>query len=58
MNSDIAPLISLEVQAQFVGPAVRPKIATPLGVMPYAVDPKSASSLWSMTEQLLGIRFP
>jgi NAD(P)-dependent dehydrogenase (short-subunit alcohol dehydrogenase family) len=57
MNCDIAPLIPLEVQAQFVGPAVRPKIATPLGVMPYAVDPQTADRLWSAGEQLLGLKF-
>jgi NAD(P)-dependent dehydrogenase (short-subunit alcohol dehydrogenase family) len=57
MNCDIAPLISLEIQAQFTGPAVRPKIATPLGVMPYAVDPQMADRLWSVTEQLLGLTF-
>jgi hypothetical protein len=52
-NCDIAPLISLEVQAQFVGPAVRPEIATPLGVMPYAIDPGTANRLWSVSEELL-----
>jgi NAD(P)-dependent dehydrogenase (short-subunit alcohol dehydrogenase family) len=57
MNCDIAPLISLAIQAQFAGPAVRPKIATPLGVMPYAVDPQTADRLWSVSEQLLGLTF-
>ena len=28
------------------------------GVMPYAVDPKSAERLWAVSEELTGTRFP
>ncbi len=29
--------------------------ASTLGVMPYAVDPKAADRLWSLSEQLTGV---
>jgi hypothetical protein len=29
--------------------------STPLGVMPYAVDPEAADRLWTLCEQLLGL---
>jgi hypothetical protein len=55
-NCDIAPLLSKEASAlsQF-SLALRQASSTPLGVMPYAVDPEAADRLWTLSEQLLGL---
>ena len=48
-NSDIAPLVSEEIAANQFG-------SMALGVMPHAVDPQAADHLWSLSEQLLGLK--
>jgi NAD(P)-dependent dehydrogenase (short-subunit alcohol dehydrogenase family) len=52
-NCDIPPLVSPDVDK--ATPVIRP--AGSLGVMPYAVDPEAAERLWTLSEQLLGLRF-
>jgi NAD(P)-dependent dehydrogenase (short-subunit alcohol dehydrogenase family) len=59
-NCDIAPLVPEEDGAKGSndpltqhGDAIRRVGSRPLGVMPYAVDPKAADRLWSLSEQLL-----
>jgi NAD(P)-dependent dehydrogenase (short-subunit alcohol dehydrogenase family) len=49
-DCDIAPLVDVSgaVNIDFGSP--------PLGVMPYAVDPETAASLWSLSEQLIGTK--
>jgi NAD(P)-dependent dehydrogenase (short-subunit alcohol dehydrogenase family) len=47
-NCDIAPLVTEEFAANQFG-------SLALGVMPHAVDPRSADRLWKLSEQLLGL---
>jgi hypothetical protein len=56
-NSDIAPLVSKEVEARRDDPSIRRTGSPALGVMPYAVDPEAAGRLWSLSEELLDLRF-
>lgn len=52
-DCDVAPLVSEEMMKST--DAIRQVGSIPLGVMPYAVDPKAADRLWSLSEQLTGI---
>jgi hypothetical protein len=61
-NCDIAPLVPEEDEAKGSndpltqhGDEIRRVGSKPLGLMPYAVDPKAADRLWSLSEQLLGL---
>ncbi len=54
-NCDIAPLVPRKDEAQRSNYAIRQVGSRPLGVMPYAVDPKAADRLWSLSEQLTGV---
>jgi hypothetical protein len=47
-NSDIAPIVTDLIAANQFG-------SMALGVMSHAVDPDAADSLWSMSEQMLGL---
>jgi hypothetical protein len=55
-NCDIAPLLpgkdDSEAIVQF-SLALRAANSTPLGMMPYAVDPQAADRLWALSGQLL-----
>lgn len=46
-NSDIAPPVPKEDEANRSSDAIRRVGSKPLGVMPYAVDPEAADRLWS-----------
>jgi NAD(P)-dependent dehydrogenase (short-subunit alcohol dehydrogenase family) len=50
-NCDIAPLVPAAAQED---PAIKLFGSTPLGVMPYAVDPEAASRLWDLSTRLTG----
>jgi hypothetical protein len=52
-NSDIAPLVPKEAEANRSNDAVRRVGSKSLGVMPYAVDPEAADRLWRLSEQLV-----
>jgi hypothetical protein len=59
-NSDIAPLVADDARGnkgptEQQGDAIRRVGSMSLGVMPYAVDPESASRLWILSEQLLDL---
>ena len=50
-NNNISPLVTAEVEfGREVG-------SMPMGVMPYAVDPENARRLWTLSEELTGVRF-
>jgi len=51
-DCDVAPLVDL------TGEAAKKFASKPLGVMPYAVDPKIAEELWVLSEKLTGVRWP
>jgi NAD(P)-dependent dehydrogenase (short-subunit alcohol dehydrogenase family) len=60
-NCDIAPLAAAADGADANGDArferaLRQPGSLSLGVMPYAIDPKTAERLWSLSEQLLGLK--
>jgi hypothetical protein len=51
-SCDIAPVI-----AEPIGETSMADGAHLRGVMPYAVDPKGAEQLWTLSEQLLDLKF-
>ncbi len=53
-NTDIAPLHADSEASASLDTATRS--TGTLGVMPYAIDPEAAERLWTLSEQLLGIR--
>ena len=51
-NCDIAPLISEQIGETSMADGAHLR-----GVMPYAVDPKGAEQLWTLSERLLDLKF-
>ena len=50
-NNNISPVVSADVAfSREVG-------SMPMGVMPYAVDPEEARRLWTLSEDLTGVKF-
>lgn len=51
-NCDIAPLITEQIGETPIADGAHLR-----GVMPYAVDPKGAEQLWTLSERLLDLKF-
>jgi len=54
-NSDIAPPVSKEVEADPGNVTTRKVGSRALGVFPYAVDRETSDRLWTVSERLLGL---
>lgn len=54
-NCDIAAIVSNKDSAEDQVDSTQH--TQQIGVMPYAVDPEAANRLWSLSEQLLGLKF-
>lgn len=52
-NCDVASIMVPPAESGGMGDSTRLR-----GVMPHAVDPEIAARLWTLTEDLLGLRFP
>ena len=51
-NCDIAPVITEQIGQTSMADGAHLR-----GVMPYAVDPKGAEQLWTLSERLLDLKF-
>jgi hypothetical protein len=51
-NCEVAHLVPAEESTSWSNDDSTRKV----GVMPYAVDPKTADRLWNLSEQLLGVK--